>query len=143
LPDPRHRHRNAPTIPTTDLPATTGAGEAPQYPEWMSLGDAGEAWWRWAWRTPQAHAWGHHMGMEPVIARRATLEDELAVMELADGLSRSRVMREMRELDDRLGLTPKGLASLRWRIVTTDADEVSDADEVARRREERRERLSG
>lgn len=27
------------------------------------------------------------------------------------------VMREMREIDDRLGLTPKGLAALRWNIV--------------------------
>lgn len=27
------------------------------------------------------------------------------------------ICREMRELDDRLGLTPKGLAALRWQIV--------------------------
>ena len=31
------------------------------------------------------------------------------------------VAREMRELDDRLGLTPKGLAALRWKIVPDDA----------------------
>jgi len=30
------------------------------------------------------------------------------------------VIREMREMDDRLGLTPKGLAALRWKIVPDD-----------------------
>jgi hypothetical protein len=30
---------------------------------------------------------------------------------------RLQIMREMREIDDRLGLTPKGLAALRWKIV--------------------------
>lgn len=34
------------------------------------------------------------------------------------------VVREMREMDDRLGLSPKGLAALRWVIVEEEAPKV-------------------
>jgi hypothetical protein len=76
------------------------------------------------------------------VARRASLEDDLAAIELVQGIDfsevvdadradavraavqrvaalasgRLQILREMRELDDRLGLTPKAMAQLRWTI---------------------------
>jgi hypothetical protein len=139
LPDPNRRRRNAPTIPTTNLPASGRKGRAPQ--PLVYLGAAGTAWWRWAWRLPQACGWSE--GDLAMIGRRASLEDDLATIAKVEGLDfldaleeekaakvretiqrlaalatgKLALCREARELDDRLGLTPKGLAALRWKIV--------------------------
>lgn len=142
LPKPNARRRNAPTIPTTDLPAGGRKGPVPAVPDGYDLGERGSAWWEWAWRTPQAAAWS--AGDLYVIARRAALEDAMGALreadlgvDLADLLDAEtyadvkrlfgwvaalasgelQISKEARELDDRLGLTPKGLAALRWKIV--------------------------
>lgn len=169
LPDENARRRNKRTIPTTSLPISGRPGTAPDPPGWVELGSAGLAWWEWAWRTPQASGWGVGAGQEVVVARRASLEDDLAVtadvesLDLLDVLDdeagrkvrsviqrlaslatgRLQIMKEMRELDTRLGLTPHALAALRWRIVEDDAPTASAAsDEVTRRRAEREARLA-
>jgi hypothetical protein len=163
LPNPAARRRNAPTIPTNNLPAggrlddTGKAAKIPRCP--YALGKAGKAWWRWAWRLPQAAAWDD--GSHYALARRAQLEDEMAALDRVDtnigevlGLNdeqelneqlewilrklQSRatgsvaLMREMRELDKRFGLDPKALAELRWTIVPT-ADEAPKAKTAPRR----------
>lgn len=86
-----------------------------------------------------------------MVARRAQLED-LWGAEPSVSLS-----REIRELDDRLGLTPKGRQALRWEIVddqyqadvpagpVADDEDQADAvedDEVTRRRVDRQRRLA-
>lgn len=166
LPEPNRRRRNAPTIPTTKLPAAGRAGRVPSAPSWCELAKAGKAWWAWAWKTPQAAAWS--VGDEPMIARRAALEDDLAALaaveslDLADVLEqddarrlrdvitrlaalatgRLQIMREMRELDDRLGLTPKGLAALRWTIVAPERPADTKAPSSVARLDDRRTRLT-
>src|SRR4051812_39596724 len=70
LPSPTRRRRNAPTIPTTELPASGRAGRIPKPPSWAHLGTAGQAWWKWAWRTPQSAGWGLATGHEVMISRR-------------------------------------------------------------------------
>lgn len=113
----------------------------PKPPESYRLGAAGLAWWSWAWRLPQACGWSD--GDLYALVRRASLEDDLAALEQLDGFDfsavfvedvaraveamvgklralaggRLTIVREMRELDGKLGLTPKGLADLRWKIV--------------------------
>lgn len=155
LPNEQRRRRNAPTIPTTNLPAGGRVDPAPMVPDFVDLGSAGLSWWAWAWATPQAAAWA--LGHEGVVARRAALEDDLAALETVRGLDftdlisdetkasevdfavrrvaalatgRLALMKEMRELDDRLGLTPKAMAALRWSI--SDSDEslpVAEGDD--------------
>lgn len=141
LPNDEKRRRNAPTIPTSALPAAGRSGPTPAPPRSVDLGAAGTEWWEWAWHTPQAAAWDD--GSLYVVARRAALEDDLATacqvesLDAADlrgdtnaqelrrlvqrlaGLATSRlnICREMREIDDRLGLTPKAMAQLRWKVV--------------------------
>jgi hypothetical protein len=168
LPDPDARRRNAPTIPTTHLPAAGRKGPAPKPPAWIELGKAGKAWWKWAWASPQAAAWT--AGDEVSAAHRASLEDDLAALAKVEGLDladvldaesarevktvierlarlatgRIAVCREMRELDNRLGLNPKGMADLRWKVVPDAGGPAAKGgrDEVAKRREKRRARLS-
>lgn len=149
LPTGQARRRNAPTIPSTTLPASGRADPAPDPPASYELRDAGMAWWVWAWSLPQAAAWDD--GSLYIVARRAQLEDDLAALEHIDhfdlaellgldeeheqlrtlqwmigGLKRLAtgsvsVMKEMDALDDRLGLSPKALAALRWKIVDDEA----------------------
>lgn len=143
LPNPNRRRRNAPTIPTTNLPVAGRKGRAPNCP--YELADAGAAWWRWAWTLPQACAWSR--GDLYAVARRARLEDDIAAMNFTEGFRELRdllagaereaidrvenalgvlkrlavgklsVEKEMRELDAKLGLTPESMAKLRWTIV--------------------------
>jgi hypothetical protein len=144
LPNKQKRRTNAPVIPTTELDAAGRKGHAPKPPKSYNLGKPGLDWWRWAWKLPQALAWD--AGALYVLARRAQLEDDLAALELNDHLDladllagadeeaiqrvewalqtlkkaasgKLAVEKEMRELDKVLGLTPKGLADLRWEIV--------------------------
>lgn len=146
LPTGTAQRRNAPTIPTTSLPVSGRKTPTPKPPLAYSFGPAAADWWAWAWHTPQACAWDD--GQLFVVARRAQLEDDLKALAdvdvnvaellgfdeveasrqldqligrlkaLAGG--RLQVAREIRELDDRLGLTAKGLAALRWKIVADD-----------------------
>lgn len=148
-PNPNSRRRNKPTIVGTELPAEGRTGRVPAVPEPYKLGGAGRAFWKWAWKLPQATQWDE--GARYFAVRRAQLEDDLAAMELVDhvdleemlgtdvddigerkkaiarleftlgALKRSAagevaVMKEMRELDNRLGLNPKALIDLRWTI---------------------------
>lgn len=145
LPNAQKRRRNKDTIPTTELPAGGRKGRPPACPEAYNLRKAGRSWWKWAWGTPQAAAWDK--GALYVVARRAQLEDDLVLQDSAFESSdfagmlgrdedevtrelefvvgrlaalaggRNPVLKEMRELDKVLGLTPKGLADLRWKIV--------------------------
>ncbi len=173
LPKPNARRRNAPTIPTTTLPASGYAGKKPTVPKEIRLGKAGRAWWAWAWKTPQAAAWSP--GDLYALARRASLEDDVAALETIDDLDLAElldvpettdalrrlteilqrmraltggklaILKEARELDDRFGLTAKALAALRWKIVADVAlvEDDDSDDEVAERREARRARGVG
>lgn len=136
LPTANHRHRNAPTIPTTNLPAGGYTGPVPALPPGTKLGRAGRAWWKWAWTTPQAAAW--HVGHSVTVARRASLEDDLAALgaPLDEAVVRARlaVSKEMASLEDRLGLSPKSMAQLRWSIVADEdmAGSAADVDNVVK-----------
>lgn len=161
LPAENKRRRNTPTVPTTKLPVGGRTAPTPRPPTWAKLGKVGKAWWRWAWSTPQACAWAP--GHEVMVARRASLEDDLAAIGTVNSLElweildaqaeganeikallqrlaslasgRLAICREMRELDDRLGLTPKSMAALRWTIVddgaTTQAADAVPPEGVA------------
>lgn len=105
--------RNKPTIPTTQLPVSGRPGPVPDPPDTYELGSKALDWWGWAWTTPQACAWSD--GDLFTVARRAQLEDLTPSAETAQ--ERIAYLRAATDLDDRLGLTPKGLAALRWKIV--------------------------
>jgi len=151
LPNPQSRRRNAPTIPATTLPVGGRKGRRPNPPAEYEFGKAGKAWWKWAWTTPQATAWD--AGSRYAIARRAQLEDDLAALDDFDPLQiaellaiepdeqvralgflikrlkalaggRLAIVKEMRELEKRLGLDPKAIGELRWTITAEEAEQA-------------------
>lgn len=169
IPAKSKRRRNAPTIPTTELPVGGRKGRAPAVPEGIVLGQAGRRWWKWAWSTPQAAAWD--LGSYVTIAQRAQLEDDLAALENFDigeipmddeeragwlksveslvrrlqrmAVGHISILREMRERDDRLGLSTKAAAQLRmtFQVEQPAPDTSGEDDEVSQRRAERQRRL--
>ncbi len=109
LPRPDARRRNAPTIPTTRLPAGGYTGEIPE-PAY-DLRDAGQRWWDWAWTLPQAAAWDD--GSMVALARRAQLEDDLAALELVDDVDLLELLQV--DLDDRRA-TREAVRNLEWAL---------------------------
>lgn len=125
LPNASKRRTNAPTIPTTKLPAGGRKGRPPNPPQGYNLGEAGRLWWKWAWGTPQACAWD--AGARYTVARRAQLEDDLARLDSFDPHSldwffssldlsdEGRVQDSMRELGQIIGKL-QGLAAGRLSV---------------------------
>jgi len=154
------------------LPPAGRKGRPPKCP--YELAAAGDAWWRWAWRTPQATQWDP--GSLYVVGRRAQLEDSLAALDqfdphaldsffstldvgsedavweqirelgrivgqlqaLAGG--RLAVVQKMAELDDRLGLSPRALAALRWAVAGDEPKAKGGLNEILAKRQEREKR---
>lgn len=101
------------------LPAGGRKGEAPDWPLPQPAEYAEWKLWRDLWSTPQAVEW-ERQGWTRVVARyvRCALA--------AEALERE-AMAEARQLEDRLGLTPKSMRLLLWTI---------SSDEVAEKRSE-------
>lgn len=105
--------RNA-RVGTVKLPAEGRKGPAPAWP----LSGRAPAVWTDLWKTPQAVAW-ERLGWSRVVARYCR------VLLGAEDLNKD-CMAEARQLEDRLGLTPKAMRLLLWEI---SSDEVSEQRE--------------
>ena len=119
---PKHdpQRRNARTGPQK-LPAEGRKGEPPAWPLGLFLEGEHDAWQE-LWATPQAVAW-ERLGWTRVVARycRIMLEAEMP-------FAKSTVRAEARQLEDKLGLTPKAMRILLWEIVE---DEVGQQRQQA------------
>jgi len=108
---------------TVRLPAAGRQGEPPAWPlgaAWKDDSDAPKREadiWRRLWATPQAVVWEPH-GWYDVVARYARL---LVVVE--NPSAPAALFAEVRQLEDRLGLSPMALLRLRWIVVSDEADE--------------------
>lgn len=125
------RRRNAPMANTVQLPAAGRPGAAPKWPlprpDDVELWVAARGLWRAVWRTPQAVVW-ERLGWPRVAARYVLLLAQLERLTVAGSVPPGPLMTEVRQLEDRLGLTPQALLRLRWEIVE---DEVSVARDAA------------
>jgi hypothetical protein len=96
------------------LPAAGRTKLAPNWPfEPASLAEADL--WKQLWATPQACAWEEH-GWARIVARY------VRVVLLAEALDKD-AMSEARQLEDRLGLTPKAMQMLMWQIAPDELGE--------------------
>jgi hypothetical protein len=116
-PKPDAVRRNArPGI--TMLPAGGRQGDVPMWPLDLLSPDEANLWAE-LWATPQAVAWERH-GWTRVVARYCRC------VIIAEGMDKD-ALSESRQLEDRLGLTPKAMRMLMWQIAP---------DEVAEKRQE-------
>lgn len=103
----------------TRLPAEGRTGEPPEWPFDVVLA-IHEQMWVQMWATPQAAAWERMgTGMIRVVARYVRI---LVLAEAGD----EKAWAEVRQLEDRLGLSPMAMLRLRWEI---SADELAEARE--------------
>lgn len=133
-PAPKHpseRRRQNPTAAMVQLPAEGRKGRSPRWPLGKASSDEREIWTR-LWSTPQAKAW-ERLGYHRVVARYARL---LTKAEDAD--APITLLGEVRQLEDRLGLTPMAMLRLRWEIVP---DEVSEQRGSRSKKSGRRRRV--
>lgn len=109
-PDAERARRNGPTFGWVDLPAEGRKGKPPALPKWRMWDARTEAWWAELWATPQATQWQPSGSTLHVLA---CLVDDLVTARAES----ARVSAEMRQHEDRHGLSPKAMLQLRWRIV--------------------------
>lgn len=114
-PADQRRRRNSPMGGEwVELPREGRSGAAPK---WMLPGKPSAEvarLWRWAWATPQATMW-EGLALEPFVARWCVLTVDIHGGDLgATALMAS--LPELRQIEDRLGLNPKGLQDRRWRL---------------------------
>lgn len=122
-PAEQRRRRNAPLANTLKLPSEGRGGETPRWPLRTDAPDV----WAELWRTPQAVAW-ERLGWTRIVARYVQVLAE-AEVSLSPGL-----LGEVRQLEDRLGLTPLSMLRLRWEVTL---------DEVGAKRDEKPKQSAG
>lgn len=78
--------------------------------------------WVELWSSPQAAAW-EQLGWTRLVARYSKL---LIAAERANATAA--LLGEVRQLEDRLGLSPMAMRRLQWEIGPPDVSEEQDAD---------------
>lgn len=119
---------------TIVLPAAGRDGDSPEPTGVLSEG-ARRMWDAW-WSSPMATMWDPNVDVF-VLTRLAQMYDHAQ----SEGVS-DRVTVEMRQLEGTFGLSPKGRKELGWVIEADAPTVVSPADEIDRKRKERRARLA-
>lgn len=123
-PSPRPGRRNAGEW--RKLPAEGREGPAPKWP--LSAPDVPTMQlWRELWSSPQAIVW-EELGWTRVVARYTRL-----VLEAEAGDAPVALLAEVRQMEDRLGLTPLAMRKNYWTIaepVAAKRSEVTGGDNV-------------
>jgi hypothetical protein len=116
--DPIRRHARTGPV---KLPAEGRTGDVPEWPLPGRTTAIERDAWAQLWRTPQAVVW-EKLGWTRTVARycRVMVEAERPKAAMT-------ARAEARNLEDRLGLTPKAMRMLLWEVVS---------DEVAEKRQE-------
>lgn len=113
VPSELRRRRNA-SPGFEQLPAEGRQGEYPQWP-FEGASNAERKLWRKLWKLPQAVKW-EEMQVEELVALyvRATVK--------ANEDLDTKLIAESRQLDAKLGVSPKAMRDLRWEIAERKPD---------------------
>lgn len=106
------------------LPRSGRKGRAPAWPLPDKPTPAEAHAWRYVWKLPQAVAW-ERLNSERTVARYCLV---LAASE-ERGASGA-ILAEVRQMEDRLGLSPMALLRLRWSIVDDEVLQAENARKV-------------
>lgn len=124
--NPTAQRRNAPTIPTTDVPVAGYTGDIPEPLE--ELGELARRYYDRAWRTPAAAAWLE--GEAEVVAEWANLKADVSRLRQAGEVPPASLLGQLKALADALYLSPLARAKGRVRVVDTEPVEVDDVLEL-------------
>lgn len=91
------------------LPASGRTGKPPAWPIGRPTKEE-TALWKQLWSTPQAFAW-ERLGWTRVVGRYARLVLQSETREATAAL-----LGEVRQMEDRLGLTPMSMKRLQWEV---------------------------
>lgn len=119
-PDPNARRRNA-RPQWKKLPATGRQGDPPEYPL-GAMTKKLEGLWAELWASPQAVAWAEY-GWTRVVARYAKL-----VLAAERPNAKAALLGEVRQLEDRLGLSPMAMKRLQWELTDAPAETETPSD---------------
>lgn len=120
-PDALRRDRPSDAAGWTSLPAEGYKGDVPTWPlsSGGELGDTEQDLWALVWRKPQAAMW-FRLGLTYQIAAYVR-----SFVASTDGDPSPSLTTAVLRMEDGLGISPKGMNTLRWKIST---------DEVGKRR---------
>ncbi|HEY5989789.1 MAG TPA: hypothetical protein VIV12_25910 [Streptosporangiaceae bacterium] len=104
------------------MPAEGRTGDTPVWPLPGRMSAAEREAWAQLWRTPQAVAW-ERLGWTRTVGRYCRV-----LIEAERRNAPPPVRAEARQLEDKLGLTPKAMRLLLWEVVS---DEVADKRDEA------------
>ena len=142
-PDGERVRRNASTFSWVELPSTGRKAKPPALPAWRIWDQRTEKWWADLWKKPQALQWEQ---TGSTLWTLACLTDDL----VTGRAEASKVSAEMRQHEDRHGLSPKAMMMLRWRIVDVATPAAAPAKKTKRKTpatvtplDERRARVRG
>jgi hypothetical protein len=90
---------------------------------------AEEAAWASLWRLPQAAAW-EHLRLARTVARYVR-----ALVKAERPGAKAFLLSEVRQLEDRLGLTPMSMLKLRWEVASDETAEQREQQAATRRAE--------
>ena len=113
-PADQRRRRNSPLANTVRLPAAGRDGVAPA---WPLVADE-PLFWDDLWATPQAVMW-ERAGWVRMVARYALLVEATERPKCS-----ALIFGEVRQMEDRLGLSPMSMLRLRWEVEEADEPEA-------------------
>lgn len=115
------------------LPAGGREGMAPVWPM-SEQSEAEQLLWLDLWRTPQAVAW-FELGWTRTVARYARLVCQSEFQADPDAgrpaYAEAALLGEIRQIEDRLGLSPLAMRRLQWEIEPSEVASVGPVGNVA------------
>lgn len=117
-PNPHARRRNK-RPDWLSLPADGYDGKIPGWPLRNDPSESESELWMSLWRTPQAAAWIEG-GFERVVARYVTITCLVEIEPTAA------LLGEVRQLEDRLGLSPMAMKRLQWEVEVPSENKLAE-----------------
>lgn len=122
-PDGERRNRAERQFDWTVLPAEGRSGPVPALPKWRPWTQQTLEWWDELWATPEATQWdqtGRSLHAYAILHHELMLDAERE----AKDRKASSLSAEMRQHEDRHGLSVKAKMQLRWRVAASAAPPV-------------------
>ena len=132
-PADQRRNRNTPLANTQKLPAGGRRGRAPRWPGPGGADTNVRRLWRELWASPPAVMW-ERFGWTRVVARYVLLLLRVERLLLESDDAPVSLLAEVRQLEDRLGLSPQAMLRMRWEVADDEPERLVSGSSRSRLR---------